>query len=63
MKVNLSFIICMIDSLNIDLFYHKCKVRQKIKDEYCIILIALDPERDSSVSLTGRIPLSSLSGL
>ena len=44
------------------LFCHKCKVRQKIKDEYCIILIALDPVRDSSVSMSGRIPLSSFSG-
>ena len=46
----------LIDHLN----YHNCKVRQKIKDEYCIILIALDPEstaeRDSSVSMAGRIP-------
>ena len=37
-----------------DLYYHNCKVRQKIKDEYCII--ALDPERDSPVSMAGRIP-------
>ena len=37
--------------MNFDLFFHRCKVRQKIKNEYCIILMALDPERDSSVSM------------
>ena len=50
--------------MNFDLFFHRCKVRQKIKNEYCIILMALDPERDSSVSMAEWIPAwTSFSGL